>query len=75
MHSMREGWTDVRLDDLNGKVDDLGRRMDNGFNRVDADIRALREETNLRFDGLQKTMILFCGGIITALLGLIATQL
>ncbi len=41
---MRESWTDERLDDLNDKVGELGRRMDNGFNRVDADIRGLRGE-------------------------------
>ena len=42
----------------------LERRMDDGFNRVDA-----------RFDALQRTMILFCGGVIAGLIGLIATQL
>lgn len=49
MDAMRESWTDARLDDLNGKVDELGRRMDNGFNRVEADLRALREETKTEF--------------------------
>jgi len=37
MEAMREAWSDDRLDDLNRKVDD-------GFRRVDADIRALRSE-------------------------------
>jgi hypothetical protein len=86
MHLMRESWTDARLDDLNGKVDDLGRRMDSGFNRVDADLRALREETTRRFehvegriDDLQRTMLQLGGGAIATiavgLLGVIATQL
>jgi tetrahydromethanopterin S-methyltransferase subunit G len=39
----REKWTDERLDDLNKKVDD-------GFARVDADIRELRGEMNARFE-------------------------
>jgi hypothetical protein len=35
MQTMRESWTDERLNDLNGRVSD-------GFARVDADIRELR---------------------------------
>lgn len=41
----REKWTDERLDDLNKKVDD-------GFARVDADIRELRKEMNARFNSV-----------------------
>jgi hypothetical protein len=65
---MRESWTDERLDDFR---DEVNRR----FDRVEGDIRDMRTEMNGRFDALQRTMILFCGGIVTALLGLIATQL
>jgi hypothetical protein len=43
MEAMRQAWTDERLDDLN-------RRVENGFNRVDADIRELRSEMNERFN-------------------------
>ncbi len=43
MELMREAWSDDRLDDLN-------RRVENGFNRVDADIRELRGEMNDRFN-------------------------
>lgn len=64
MEAMRQSWTDERLDDLS-------QRMDSGFARVDADLRAL----NSRFDGLQRTMIQVGGGVIAALVGLIATQL
>jgi hypothetical protein len=64
MEAMREAWTDGRLDDLNKKVD-------RGFDRVDADLRAL----NGRFDALQRTMVQVGGGVIVALIGLIATQL
>jgi hypothetical protein len=64
MEAMRQSWTDERLDDLS-------QRMDSGFARVDADLRALTS----RFDGLQRTMIQVGGGVIAALVGLIATQL
>ncbi len=90
MQSMREAWTDERLDDLS-------HRIDEGFRRVDGDLRALRIETktelaslrgemngrfdalqgemNTRFDVLQRTMLQTSGVMIAALIGLIATQL
>ncbi|MDQ2629533.1 MAG: hypothetical protein M3Y75_00970, partial [Actinomycetota bacterium] len=40
-----EKWTDERLDDLNKKVDD-------GFARLDGDIKDLRREMNARFDAV-----------------------
>jgi hypothetical protein len=40
--SMREAWTDERLDDHNERVTELGRRMDDGFNRIHEDIRPRR---------------------------------
>ena len=64
MSAMREAWTDARLDDMS-------RKMDNGFNRVDAELRAV----HARIDALQRTMLQIGGGVIVALVGLIATQL
>jgi hypothetical protein len=75
----RATWTDERLDDL-------ARRMDDGFNRVDADLRALHGEMTSRFaevngriDALQRTMIHAAGAMmatfVAGFLGLIATQL
>lgn len=61
--SVRESWTDERLDDLSKKVDQ-------GFARLDADMRAL----NGRFDSLQKTLFQVGGVMTAALIGLIATQ-
>jgi hypothetical protein len=60
----RESWTDERLDDLNKKVDQ-------GFSRLDADMR----ELNTRFDSLQRTLLQVGGMMTAALIGLIATQL
>jgi hypothetical protein len=65
---MRQSWTDERLDDLN-------RRVDTGFSRIDADMRELRTDMNARFDSLQRTMLQTSGLVVAALIGVIATQL
>jgi hypothetical protein len=62
--TVRESWTDERLDDLNHRVGELGRRMDEGFN-------AMRAE----FNALHRTMVQYGGAMVIALIGLIATQL
>jgi hypothetical protein len=71
MESVREAWTDERLDDL-------AKRMDQGFDRVDRDIRDLRSETNSRFDRLESRFDsmqrMTLAAYVTAILGLIATQ-
>jgi hypothetical protein len=78
MQTMREAWTDERLDDLN-------RHVEEGFRRIDGDLRALRVETKTeltalrgemseRFDAMQRLMIQVGGVIVAALIGLIATQ-
>jgi hypothetical protein len=36
--AMRDKWTDEPLDDLNARVGEMGRRMDEGFNRLDVRI-------------------------------------
>jgi hypothetical protein len=71
MEPMTQQWTDGRLDELSRKVDD-------GFERVDADMRALRSEVS----AVQRTMvqgfIAVTGGMFAgfAVLGaLIVTQL
>jgi hypothetical protein len=64
MAAARQSWTDERLDDLNQKVDQ-------GFARLDADMRAL----NGRFDSLQRTLLQIGCVMTAAMIGLIATQL
>ena len=68
MERVRATWTDERLDDL-------ARRVDHGFNRVDGDLRQLRTEMNVRFDGLQRTIIQVGGGGIIAVLATLASVL
>lgn len=60
----RTAWTNERLDDL-------GRRMDAGFARVDAEIRELRAEIG----GLRVTLLRVGGGIMVGLIGVIAAVL
>jgi hypothetical protein len=60
-----EKWSDERLDELNKKVDD-------GFARVDKDLRELRgdiKELNARFDSLNRTLIGAAAAIIAAVIG------
>jgi hypothetical protein len=61
METMRESWTDARLDDFRAETarrfDTLERRMENGFDRVDA-----------RFDALQRTLLQIGGGLIATLI-------
>lgn len=65
----REQWTDKRLDDLNNRVDD-------GFVRLDKDIRELRDkvdalqsEMNARFDAQSRNLIVAVLTIVAALIG------
>jgi hypothetical protein len=64
MERARATWTDERLDDLS-------RRMDNGFNRVDKDLRDLSQ----RFDALQRLMVQIFGGMTLGFLATIVTVL
>jgi hypothetical protein len=75
METMREAWTDERLDDFRAETarrfDEMDRRMEAGFNRVHEDIRSLQR-------GLVYGVIALSGSFIAgfaALIGLIATQL
>lgn len=49
MQAMREAWTDERLDDLN-------RKVDYGFDRIDADLRVQRTETKSELTALRGEM-------------------
>lgn len=75
MEAVRSSWTDDRLDDLKGQVDELGQRMDAGFREMREAMAMHQRETNVRFDSLQRMMIQFGGAMIAALVGLFATQL
>jgi hypothetical protein len=86
MEAMRQSWTDDQMDDLNGKVDGLGLEvraefkalrgeMKAGFDRIDERFERMEERFDQRLDSLNHVLILFSGGVCTALIALIATQL
>jgi hypothetical protein len=64
MYRVRESWTDERLDDFR---DEVNRR----FDKVDSELGRVND----RLDGLHRAMFQIGGGIVVALIGLIATQL
>ncbi len=76
---MREDWSDARLDDLNDRVADMGRRMDEGFNRLHEDLRAQRAETGAEIASLHRLIVQVAGGMFATFAigfaGLIATRL
>jgi hypothetical protein len=61
MERARATWTDERLDDLS-------RRIDAGFNRVEGDLRELRSEMSTRFDALHTLSIQLTGGMLIAVI-------
>jgi flagellar capping protein FliD len=78
----REAWTDQRLDDFRGtvnqrfdevdkKVDNLDRRMEAGFAEMRTEFRAMRAELSHLTYGLTGTMLVGFLGTIAA----IVTQL
>lgn len=86
METMRESWTDARLDDFRAETarrfDSLERRMENGFDRVDARfdrVDARFDRVEARFDALQRTLLQIGGGVIATLIagffGVIVTRL
>lgn len=68
MMNPRETWTDERLDDLSKKVDQ-------GFSESKAEMKSGFERMDARLDRMQNTLVGAAAVIIAALLGIIATQL
>ncbi len=73
--TMRESWTDDRLDDFarntDRRFDSLERRMDAGFSEINARLDALQ---HILFQAAVGLLVAFIG-LFGALLALIATQL
>jgi hypothetical protein len=50
MEAMRQSWSDDRLDDLNKRVDELSRRTDAGFARVEERMQAGFDRADARLE-------------------------
>jgi hypothetical protein len=69
----REAWTDHRLDDLNGRVESIDRRMEAGFKEMREEFRAVRMEMAAQTAMLNQTIYrLFGGMIVTWIVGVVA---
>lgn len=82
MEAARATWTDSRLDDLketvvgiDEKVTRLDAKVDAGVTRLDAKMDAGFDRVNDRIDKLQHSMIVVGGGLIAAMLAVLAAML
>ena len=75
MEAARANWTDSRLDDLNERVGQVDEKMDAGFKRADEKMDAGFNRLNDRIDKLQHSMIVVGGGLIAAMLTVLAAML
>jgi hypothetical protein len=71
MQTMRESWTDERLDDLNAKVDRLDEKVD----RLDAKVDRGFEKINDKFDALYRLLLQGMFALVITLFGGFATIL
>jgi hypothetical protein len=65
----RERWTDERLDELNKKVDDGFARVDKDIRELRGEVKNLRSEMNARFDAQSRNLIVAVVTIVAALIG------
>jgi hypothetical protein len=63
-------WNDGRLDELSKRVDDGFGQMREEFAGVNKRI----DHLGTRFDSMQRVLMQIGGGILVALIGLVATQ-
>lgn len=57
MQTMRQAWTDERLDDLNHKVDEMNREMHAEFRSVRAEIKSMQMVMIGGFGAMFATMV------------------
>ena len=82
METMREAWTDRKLDGLDHRVEEFERRVDERFDeagtRLDRFERTMDSRLGSledRFAAYQRATLQMSAVIVAALIGLIATQL
>ena len=64
----RPHWSDERLDDLSKRVDQGFRRSDEEFKELRREMHAGFADVNARLDRLQQTMIVIGAGLIGTLI-------
>jgi hypothetical protein len=69
MESMRESWTDERLDDLKFEVSDLKSE----FVALRAETKAGFARVDDRFEAMYRLLLQLGGALVAALIGTIAT--
>lgn len=67
----RMDWTDDRLQERFDSIDRRFDEVDRRFDMVDDELKRL----DSKIDGLNRTIMLTGGGMLAALIGVIATQL
>lgn len=71
----RAAWTDERLDDLARRIDAGFQRVDTGIRELRGDVVGLRTELRGEIDALRTTLLRVGGGVIVGLVGVIAAVL
>jgi hypothetical protein len=71
VEAARANWTDSRLDDLNDRVGQVDEKMTRLDEKVDAGFTRVSD----RIDKLQHSMIVVGGGLIAAMLTVLAAML
>jgi hypothetical protein len=66
---------DQRFEQVDKRFEGVERRMENGFKELRTEMKGGFDRIDTRLDAFQRTLILFCGGMMAALIGLIGTQL
>lgn len=78
MQTMRQSWTDQRLDDFRAETAGRFDAVDQRFNAVDQRLSRIEssiEALNDRFYGLNRTLMQTGGGIIATLIAALLLQL
>ena len=71
----RAAWTDERFDDLADSIRNGFARLDQDMRDMRGEVSSLRAEVQQEFSSLRAVLFSFGGGIILALIGVIAAIL
>jgi chromosome segregation ATPase len=64
-----------QFEQVDKRFEGVERRMENGFKELRGEMKGGFDRIDARLDAFQRTLILFWGGMMAALIGLIGTQL